>query len=163
MKYLSGGLLLTVLCLPGCGKPAGSEKAASDLRLKAGEALGKTDFETAIKFAGEALELEPDNVDALWMRGLARLKIKDYAKAEADLNQAIKLDPKYGPAYRERASVFLAQEKYAAAIEDASAFLRMRPNDEDGLRIRILAYTKIGNHAAANADLREYDKVKEKK
>jgi tetratricopeptide (TPR) repeat protein len=163
MKYLSGGLLLTVFCLPGCGKPAGPEKAASDLRLKAGEALGKNDFETAIKFASEALELDPHNIDALWMRGLARLKVKDYARAEADLNQAIKLDPKYGPAYRERASVFLAQEKYAAAVEDASTFLRMRPNDADGLRIRILAYTKIGNHAAANADLREYDKVKGKK
>ena len=163
MKYLSGGLLLSVLCLSGCGKPASSEKAASDLRLKAGDALGRNDFESAIKFAGEALELEPQNVDALWMRGVARLKIKDYAKAEADLSEVIKLDPTYGPAYRDRASVFLAQEKYAAAIEDASTFLRMRPSDEDGLRIRILAYTKIGNHAAAKADLREYDKFKGKK
>ncbi len=162
MKSLLIGLLFTFLYLPGCANPASSEKVASDLRLKASEALGKNDFETAIKFAGESLELEPQNVDALWMLGLARLKTKEYAKSEADLNQAIKLDPQYEPAYRERASVFLAQEKYAEAIEDASTFLRMRPGDEDGLRIRILAYNKTGNEAAAETDLREYEKVKGK-
>jgi tetratricopeptide (TPR) repeat protein len=165
VKFLdrSSRLLLLFLLLPGCSERAKAEKTASDLRSKANDALGKNDYESAIKFATQALELEPDHVDALWMRGLARLKTKDYAKAEEDLTQAIKLDAKYAPAYRERASVYLAQEKYAAAIEDATTFLQMRPGDEDGLRIRILANEKSGNHAAATADLRELDKIKAKR
>lgn len=162
VKHLcpSSYLLLVTLCLLGCSKQADTVKTASDLRLKANEALGKHDFDASITFASQALELEPNHVDALWMRGLARLKTKDYAKAEEDLTQAIKLDANYAPAYRERGSVFLAQGKYAAAIEDATTFLRMRPRDEDGLRIRILAYEKSGNQAAASADLRELDKIK---
>jgi tetratricopeptide (TPR) repeat protein len=157
------GLVLLVLWLPSCSKQADTAKIASDLRRKASDASGRSDFDASIKFASEALKLEPDNVDALWMRGLARLKIKDYAKAEEDLTQAIKLDANYAPAYRERGSVFLAQGNYAAAVQDATAFLRLRPADEDGLRIRILAHDKSGNGAAAAADLRELEKVKAKR
>ncbi len=119
--------LVLALCLPGCStKQADTAKTASDLRLKANEAVGKKDFEAAIDLSSQALELEPKNVDALWLRGLARLNTKDYQKAEEDLTQAIKLDADYAPAYRERGSVYLAQANYDAAISDATTFLRMR-------------------------------------
>ncbi len=154
--------LLLILLVGGCTKEPDKTKRASELRLKANEALAKNDFESTIKNTTEALELEPDHVDALWMRGLARLKTKDYDKAEEDLSRAIKLDTQYAPAYRERGSVRLAQGKYKEAVEDATTFLKLRPGDEDGLRIRILANEKLGNKVAVDMDLQELDKMKKK-
>jgi hypothetical protein len=54
-------------------------------------------YEAAIKEYDAALKLKPDSAEALYLRGVAKLKLGDAVGAEADLAAAAAIDPKYKP------------------------------------------------------------------
>jgi len=59
-----------------------------------------------------------------------------------------------------RAECQSSQGEYAKAIEDFTAFIRLRPKDPEGYEMRAVAFARVGNGAAADADLREAEKLK---
>jgi tetratricopeptide (TPR) repeat protein len=167
IRYLC--LLIVALSLPvsGCsskssGGGSPGNKEASEKRLQANDAIGRSDWAGAIRLLDDAVKLEPGNVDGWWLRGLAHLKKKDYEKAEADCSEALKLDSNFAPAFRERGYARKNLKKYDAAVEDFTAYIKLRPEDPEGYEGRAVAYWDGGDKAKASADLRKAGHLKKK-
>jgi len=77
---------------------------------------------------------------------------KGYNKALADYTQAIKLDPTFAPAYRERGAAYSGLGDYEKAIADYNQALRLNPNDTDAYLGRGNAYSLQGDDNKALAD-----------
>ena len=74
-----------------------------------------------------ALELDPDNPDALAGRGCTRLSA-EASDGVADLNRAIELDSNNYNAYRCRALAHQAAGEYGEAIADATKAIDLKPS-----------------------------------
>eukprot|EP01041_Mallomonas_annulata_P006947 gene6947-14102_t len=65
----------------------------------------------AVKSATEVLKLEPDNIKALYRRGLAYSRLLAYEKSKTDLMKTIELDPNNTPAKKELAELTKLQKE----------------------------------------------------
>jgi tetratricopeptide (TPR) repeat protein len=76
----------------------------------------------------------------------------DYVARLADLDAALKLDPKSSDALKERAVVFADQRNFAGAIAMWTAVLADHPDDRTALIERGIAYGSSGQDALAEKD-----------
>jgi tetratricopeptide (TPR) repeat protein len=90
----------------------------------AGIALSKNDSETATRWLEEALQLEPDNPDALILRARANLAEGNYKAAIPDLRVVLRSNPGsvpamllLGDAHRKNGAVNLSQDNYRKVLE----------------------------------------------
>src|SRR5208337_651232 len=88
-------------------------------------------------------------VRAYYNRGNAWTYKKEYDKAIADFNEAIRIDPKYACAYHNRGNAWGNKKDYEKAIADYSEAMRIDPKCA-------YAYNGRGNAWRANKD---YDKA----
>jgi Tfp pilus assembly protein PilF len=90
---------------------------------------------------------------AYYYRGFAYLRLKDYAKAVADLNEAIRRQANNADYYLARGEAQQAQENYDAALRDFDEFSKRAPNDPRGLLARALIFETTGKPRDALAAL----------
>lgn len=76
------------------------------------------DYENAIKFYSQAIELNPSNAIYYGNRSLAYLRTECYGYALADATRAIEMDKKYIKGYYRRAASNMALGKFRAALRD---------------------------------------------
>src|SRR5437016_5979624 len=79
-----------------------SEKSAEELLIRAGVSFAKGHREDAIELATKAIEAEPRNAQAYYVRGRFYAEVRQPQKAVEDLTQALALDPAAAPAYYHR-------------------------------------------------------------
>jgi len=91
-------------------------------------------------------------------RGLAYSGKGDHARAMADLDKAIELDPGMAHAYYNRGNVFSSKHDYDHAIADFDKAISINPIYADAYKNRGVAYEKAGNIDRAMAD---FDKAVE--
>lgn len=72
---------------------------ADELKLLGNRAMAAKNFTEAIEKYGEAIELDPTNVVYLSNRAAAHSSASEHAKAVADAEKAIKLDPNFSKSY----------------------------------------------------------------
>ncbi|GAA4459970.1 hypothetical protein GCM10023189_34390 [Nibrella saemangeumensis] len=82
----------------------------------------------AIQALNKAIEADDDNVEAFNMRGVAYFELKEYANAQLDYEQAIKLKPDFYRPYYNRALLRTAQSNTDAALKDYSEAIRLAPD-----------------------------------
>ncbi|WP_345263887.1 tetratricopeptide repeat protein [Nibrella viscosa] len=82
----------------------------------------------AIQILNKAIEADDDNVEAFNMRGVAYFDLKEYANAQLDYEQAIKLKPNFYRPYYNRALLRTAQSDNDAALKDYSEAIRLAPD-----------------------------------
>lgn len=76
------------------------------------------DYENAIKYYSEALELNPSNAIYYSNRSLAYLRTECYGYALADATKALEVDKNYIKGYYRRATSNMALGKFKAALKD---------------------------------------------
>ena len=85
-----GAIALSLLCVFASAAHAAQ---ADNARQRGWGAFDKRDYQAAAKAFDEALELEPDSVDALVGRARTKGNLEKPAEAMADARRAIELAP----------------------------------------------------------------------
>lgn len=80
--------------------------------------LAAKDYENAVKYYTQAIELNPTNAIYYGNRSLAYLRTECYGYALADATKSIELDKKYIKGYYRRATSNMALGKFKAALRD---------------------------------------------
>ncbi len=121
---IMGSVAILVLgtILVSCGNPAQAEVDRANELLNNGR-----DAEAFDAFVA-ALELDPDNAEALVGRGCALLA-RDITAALADLDRAISVDPESVDGYRCRAEARRKTGDLEAALADATKAVDIDPSD----------------------------------
>ncbi|XP_038237478.1 serine/threonine-protein phosphatase 5 isoform X3 [Dermochelys coriacea] len=120
----------------GHGRPplvgaAGALERAEALKSQANEYFKGKDYENAVKYYSEAIDLNPANAIYYGNRSLAYLRTECYGYALADATKAIELDKKYIKGYYRRATSNMALGKFKAALRDYETVVKVKPNDKD--------------------------------
>ncbi len=93
-------------------------------------------------------------------RGRAYVEKADYDHAIADLDEALRIDPKPSTPYYNRALAHQNKNDDDAAIADLTKFIELQPSDPDGYKTRADSYANKGDTARAIADYDEAIKRK---
>jgi tetratricopeptide (TPR) repeat protein len=93
-------------------------------------------------------------------RGWVRTLLRKLDAAEADLDQAIKIDPTYPDAYADRANFWNVSRKPDRAMADAEEALRLDGNLSIGHFVRGSAALNLGQYDRAIADYTETMKLR---
>ncbi|KAL6080783.1 hypothetical protein STEG23_031719 [Scotinomys teguina] len=109
----------------------GALKRAEELKTQANDYFKAKDYENAIKFYSQAIELNPSNAIYYGNRSLAYLRTECYGYALGDATRAIELDKKYIKGYYRRAASNMALGKFRAALRDYETVVKVKPNDKD--------------------------------
>ncbi len=102
--------------------------------------------------ADEPAAPPPTDAAGFSQRGVTFLVRHDYAKAIADLSQAIRLDPKASSHFYNRGLAYLQSDRPALAIADFDAALFLKPGNTLALLARGRALLERGEEAKARAD-----------
>ena len=94
----------------------------------------------------------PTDAVGFSQRGLAALLRRDYAKAVADLTQAIRLDPASSSHLYNRGVAYAESGHPDVAIADFTAALRLKPSDVLALLARAQSLLLAGQEQRASAD-----------
>ncbi|KAM5209677.1 serine/threonine-protein phosphatase 5 isoform 2-T2 [Hipposideros larvatus] len=109
----------------------GALKRAEELKTQANDYFKAKDYENAIKFYSQAIELNPSNAIYYGNRSLAYLRTECYGYALADATRAIEIDKKYIKGYYRRAASNMALGKFRAALRDYETVVKVKPHDKD--------------------------------
>ena len=102
----------------------------------------RRNYEKAVEHYTEALNLNPQLVDAYNNRGNTYLNKKSLVGcAIEDYTRAIDLKPDYATAYYNRGTAYYNQNEYNRAIEDFNAAIDLNPNFVEAYHNRGTAYT----------------------
>jgi tetratricopeptide (TPR) repeat protein len=97
--------------------------------------------------------LRSENADTLFTLAVEYFDEGRYRLAAAAATRAIRLDPRDGEAYQQRALARVKQRRYRKALADCKRALRRDPNDYTNYRVRGAAYLGLGKYEAAKHDL----------
>ncbi|TNN56579.1 Serine/threonine-protein phosphatase 5 [Liparis tanakae] len=112
-------------------KMAEGSNDAELLKEKANNYFKEKDYDNAIKYYSEALEVNPTNAVYYSNRSLAYLRTECYGYALADATKALEIDKNYIKGYYRRATSNMALGKFKAALKDYETVVKVRPNDKD--------------------------------
>lgn len=107
----------------------------------------------------EALANAPDAIEldsrALYMAqaGNAWLTASYPDAAITALSEAIKIDPRNGDYYKDRARGYLALDRWYEAIEDLTAVLNLQKNDPEAFELRARAHLGLNDLRNAEIDM----------
>lgn len=87
--------------------------------------------EAALDVYGRAHDLKPTRIEPLAGRGLTLLDMGNTLAAEAQFEQALQLNDRYGPAIMGLAEAFRLQGKNARAVEFYQRYLDVSPNGSE--------------------------------
>jgi lipoprotein NlpI len=145
-------LVVVVLLLPHNVSAQGLEE------LRAGNrAMTSGDLDAAIERYTAAIragDLAPQILAIVYNnRGAAHGGKKEYDKALADYNEALKQNPNFGDAYNNRGNTYLDKRDYERAVKDYDAAVRLTPLDDLPYANRGRARFYQGQYKAAEEDL----------
>ena len=106
-----------------------------------------------------ALQLEKDDAEIWFSRGLARERILDFKGAFSDYTRAIDLKEDHFKGWINRANVLLKLQRYQDAIEDYTVALVYHPDFAAAYYNRAIAKNYLREAASACADLQKAESL----
>jgi tetratricopeptide (TPR) repeat protein len=125
------------------------------LRMDEGKEDKPAVLDTAIADFARTLELDPEHVEARFLRGYAALQKHDLEAALADLSRVIEHHPDHALAWIARARVFLEKEDFDKALADLDRAAASRPgaHEPEMLLCRARCYAGKDDDHRAIAEL----------
>jgi tetratricopeptide (TPR) repeat protein len=139
-------------------KVSGRDKAIA-LSAVGNALINKRDYDRAIAALTSSLDLEPDNVGALNLRGLAHERKGEDDLAMADYDLAIQKRATYGYAYNNRGTIHLRRGALQSALDDFTLSIRYAPRFLLGHTNRARVRTLMKDFDGALADFAEAEKI----
>ncbi len=126
--------------LGGIGKKLGDffgkdrESAAASTQAQeylkyATDAIAQKNYQQAIAYLNEAIEIDSNIALAYLNRGSCYLNLKQPQQALADYNRAIEIDSNFALAYFNRGQLYYFADKWHKAIADFSKTIQLEPNN----------------------------------
>ncbi|KAH3851149.1 serine/threonine-protein phosphatase 5-like [Dreissena polymorpha] len=122
-------------------------KKAEEFKDKANEFFKNQDYNQAITFYTQAIDLNPTIAAYYGNRSFAYLRTECFGYALNDATAALKYDPKYIKAYYRRASANMALGKFKLALKDFETVVKVCPGDKDAQK----KYSECGKIVKMNA------------
>ncbi len=119
------------------------------------DALLKGDWNGALAKLNEALQRNPNNARAHFLRSCAKMELGMIDPAIADVTRAIELGPPKATAYSNRGALYYLKGEMVRAIADYDQAIRLAPRDAMGYNNRGSAYLKLHDSLRAIDDLSE--------
>ena len=142
--------------LKALGKALEIPNLAPDVRARALTIRGSLNPDETQRLAdlSEAIELDPDNLDAVRTRGFLFLFSQKIEEAIPDLQRAAELDPNHSPTFEALATALLWQEDYDEALEALNKRCAMEPAAPGPFtqRARVLALRQDYDRALSDLD-----------
>ena len=113
------------------------------------------DWEGATEHVARALELQPDHVDALFMKAIVLSARGRHDEGIAAARHALELDPGHLPNVSLGWFYFFAR-RYDRAIEEAERILEIAPRDEPSHRVLLLAALERGDDRRAAREMERF-------
>jgi lipoprotein NlpI len=133
------GLLLTIA-------GAAADQSADELLTQAGVSFGRGTREDAIELATKAIEAEPKNAKAYYVRGRFYAQIRQPVKAVKDFDQALVLDPKAALPYYHRGEESFKLGRVKESAADFDKFLDQSPDQAPKLWQRGISLYYAGRY-----------------
>jgi tetratricopeptide (TPR) repeat protein len=135
---------------------ATAEQRAAALYARSNVHLALNDSHRALEDMELAVKLRPEWVNAYMQRGSILMRFGEYARAVADFDRVLALDPKY-PAgvYINRALALIELQRYVPALADLERAGGMSGGNPLVFYARGLAHERMGNRDKAIGDYRE--------
>ena len=118
--------------------------------------MDKFDYDSAIVNYTIAIQLEPDNANTYFWRGLAYAFKNNYDSAIVNYTIAIQLNPNDDLNYVVRGNAYKRKFDYDSAIEDYTIAIQLNPNDDSNYLSRGEAYSNKFDYDSA---VKDYTKV----
>ena len=106
-----------------------------------------------------SLEVNPNDAEDYYSRGINKYELGDKPGAIEDFNQAIKINPNYAQAYNFRGIIRSELGDKQAAIQDYNQAIKINPNDALAYIYRGLARATLGDKQAAIQDYNQAIKI----
>jgi len=110
------------------------------------------DFNAAIRDYPKCIDLQADFADAWYQRAEVRFNMFDDSTGLRDINEAIRLEPKYSYYYSARAHQHVLKGRMQDALNDYNTSISLNQNDPDAFIGRAETYHKLGMHKEAKRD-----------
>jgi serine/threonine-protein kinase len=114
------------------------------------------EFTAAIADCTEALRLQPDHVEARYLRGISFKAIELFDEALSDLQDVVGLDPQHANAHQASGMLYLLQGDNDAAVTSFSLCIEIAILSDtktfEPLRFRGIALQHLGRHVEAILD-----------
>lgn len=135
---------------------AGDRPAAKTAFDKGVKAFDEAKYQEALDAFEKAIELDPDFAEAYRERGFLYGMQRKNEAAYADVAKAMKLAPKDGANYLNRAMLHINLEKdYSKAIEDLDQAIKLDPKNPKSFNVRGYARMMLRKYKEAIPDLKE--------
>lgn len=150
-------VLITLMSIAGVAlstqkTQAAESTQAEDSFRQASTRLEQGNFQGAIQAFNQAIELNPDYMEAYCERGLSYALLGDYQKAIEGFRQAIEIDPNHVDAYARWGTALASVGDLQGAIEKFDEALQLDSNFVDAYYNRGLAYYSLNNFERAVED-----------
>ncbi|MBW4683684.1 MAG: tetratricopeptide repeat protein [Komarekiella atlantica HA4396-MV6] len=130
------------------------------LYIKLGEeCFDKGEYVNAITNYNQALQINPNNTDLYYRRGLAHYQLGDYESAIADYSQAIQRNLHDAKSYNKRGLALYQLGRLEEAIDDYTQAIRINPNVAVAYKNRAEARSHIGDNQGAIEDYTQAIKI----
>lgn len=119
----------------------------------------KKDYPGAIELYNQVIELDVNNQQVYYDRGIVYCKIGDYQKSIDDFTQILRLNDKHLQAYINRGEIYLKLGDNQGAIIDYSQALHIEPKNANLYYNIAIAYTQLGDKVTAIKNYKQAAKL----
>jgi Zn-dependent protease/Tfp pilus assembly protein PilF len=106
-----------------------------------------------------ALNLDPNNLLALQLRGEMHMVDKDYDRAMEFFNRTLEINPNWGLSNFDRGSVLLDKKEFQSALDEFNKAILLLPQVWLFYLIRSIAHFRLGNLELAQKDQDQYNRL----